>query len=244
MQLSQRAQDWLRWVVVTSVPLRHLDDNGMPLGIASGCLVLCRGRKFLLSVSHAVKPGSKGWAIELGYDPRHGTEMYWPRTFLYMAEMQKGAGVLDHVDFCFAEVAADVLPIYAHRTPCSVSDVRPRHIFEITDFVEPAQAGMFAFSGQVKPEMHGWDAMVTEMHVYPGLWFIRSERSNYIFQLPVNHPGHDSFHGCSGAPIVDMDRRVVALVSSGDEESGTITGVSVLRAVTALNWYCNVYHAA
>jgi len=231
-------------MLVTSVPLRHLDEDGMPIGIASGCLVLCRGRKFLLSVSHAVKADSKGWAIELGHDPRHGTEMYWPKTFLYMAEIKKGTGVLDHVDFCFAEVAADVQPIYTHRTPYSVSDVHPRHIFDITDFVEPTQAGVFAFSGQVRPEMHGRAAMATEMHVYPGLRFVRSERPNHIFQLPVDHPGHDSFQGCSGAPIVDMDRRVVALVSSGDDVSGTITGVSISRAVTALNWYCNARDVA
>jgi len=244
MQLSQRSQDWLQWMLVTSVPLRHLDEGGRPLGVASGCMVVCRGRKFLLSACHAVQPDSKGWAIELDHDPRQGTEMYWPKTFLYMAEMQKGSGVLDHVDFCFAEVAADLQPIYAHRTPHSVSDVRPRHIFEIEKFAEPTQAGVFAFSGQVKPEMHGPDAMATEMNVYPGLRFVRSEGPNHIFQLPVDHPGHDSFRGCSGAPIVDMDRRVVALVSSGDMESGAITGVAISRAITALNWYCNAHHAA
>ncbi len=206
--------------------------------------MVCRGRKFLLSACHAVKPESKGWAIELDYDSRQGTEMYWPKNFLYMAEIQKGYGVREYVDFCFAEVAADLQPVYAHRIPYSVSDVRPRHIFDIADFAEPTQAAVFAFSGEVKPEMHGSDAMATEMNVYPGLRFIRSEGPSHIFQLPVEHPGHDSFRGCSGAPIIDMDRRIVALVSRGDKESSTITGVAISRAVTALNWYCNAYAAA
>src|SRR6266581_1296987 len=244
MQLSRRSQDWLQWMLVTSVPLRHLDEGGRPIGVASGCLVVCRGRKFLLSACYAVKPESKGWAIELDYDPRQGTEMYWPKNFLYMAEIQKGYGVREYVDFCFAEVAADLQPVYAHRIPYSVSDVRPRHIFDIADFAEPTQAAVFAFSGEVKPEMHGSDAMATEMNVYPGLRFIRSEGPSHIFQLPVEHPGHDSFRGCSGAPIIDMDRRIVALVSRGDKESSTITGVAISRAVTALNWYCNAYAAA
>lgn len=244
MQLSRRSQDWLKWMSVTSIPLRHLAEDGRPIGIASGCMVVCKGRKFLLSACHAVQPGSKGWAIELGYDPRQGTEMYWPKNFLYMAEMQKGSGVVEHIDFCFAEVAADLQPIYARRTPCSTFDVRQRHIFDIADFAEPTQAGVFAFSGQVRPEMHGPDAMVTEMHVYPGLRFVRSEGSSHIFQLPVGHPGHDSFRGCSGSPIVDLDRRVVALVSSGGEDSCTIIGVAVSRAMIALNWYCNGHEAA
>lgn len=192
---------------------------------------------FLLSARHAVQPDSKGWAIELGYDPHQGTEMYWPKNFLYMPEMQ--------IDFCFAEVAADLQSVYAHRTPCSVSDVRPRHIFDITDFAEPTQAGVFAFSGQVKPEMHdGPNAMATEMNVYPGLRFIRSDGPSHIFQLPTDHPGHESFRGCSGAPIVDMDRLIVALVSNGDEKSSTITGVAISCAVTALNLYCNAHDAA
>lgn len=113
----------------------------------------------MLSACHAVQPDSKGWAIELDHDSRKGTEMYWPKSFLYMVEMQKGSGVLDYVDFCFAEVAADLQPIYANKTPFSISDVRPRHIFDVEDFAEPTAAGVFAFSGQVKPEMHGLEAM-------------------------------------------------------------------------------------
>ncbi len=244
MQLNRRVQDWLQWMLVSSVPLRHLDEDGKPLGIASGCLVTCRGRRFVLSACHAVQPDSKGWAIELDHDSRKGTEMYWPTSFMYMAEMQKGSGVLEYVDFCFAEVAADLQPIHAHRTFFSVSDVRPRHIFEVEDFAEPTVEGVFGFSGEVKPEKHGLEAIATEMNVYPGLRYVRSEGADHIFQLPVDHPGHESFRGCSGAPIVDMDRRVVALVSSGSKEAGTITGVAISRAMTALNWYCDVRSAS
>lgn len=245
MQLSRNSLEWLQWMLVTSIPLRHLDEAGNPIGIASGCLVVSNGRKFLLSVRHAIRPDSKGWAIELDYDPqRHGTEMYWPKQFLYMTEMQKDSGILSYVDFCFTEVAADLQPIYANRTPYSTSDVRPRHIFQVEDLAEPTQAGVFAFSGQVKPEMHGPEAMATEMNVYPGLRFLRSEGPNHVFQLPVEHPGHESYRGCSGAPIVEMDRRVVALVSSGDEDTGTVTGVAISRAVIALNRYCDVHRVA
>jgi hypothetical protein len=244
MQLSRRAQDWLQWMLVTSVPLCHLDEDDIPLGIASGCLAICRGRKFVLSARHAVKPDSKGWVIELDHNCSKGTEMYWRKNFLYMAEMQKGSGVLTHVDFCFAEVAADLQPIYADRTPFSVSDVRPRHIFTVENFAEPTAAGVFAFSGRVKPEVHGHETMATEMNVYPGLRYVRTQGPYHIFQLPVDHPGHESFRGCSGAPIIDMDRRVVALVTSGDKESGTIIGVAISRVMTALNWYCDVHSVA
>lgn len=244
MQLSRHDKEWLQWVPVTSIPLRHLDELGNPIGIASGCLVLYTGRKFILSARHAVRPESKGWAIELGYDSEKGTEMYWPKSFSYMVEIKKGSGILDNVDFCFAEVAADMESTYAHRTPHSVSDVRPRHIFRIEEFIEPSPTAMYAFAGEVKPEMHSPNSLATEMNVYPNLRFLRSEGAFHVFKLPVDHPGHESFQGCSGAPIVNTERRVVALVSDGDEAEGTIRGVAISRAVTALNWYCNVPGAA
>jgi hypothetical protein len=244
VQLSKRSQDWLRWTLVTSVPLRHLEESGQPVGIASGCLVITAGRKFILSACHAVQPESKGWAIEIGFDREKGTEMYWPKSFMYMAEMLKGSGILDHIDFCFSEVAMDVESIYAHRTPYSVSDVRARHIFRIEDFAEPNLADIFAFAGEVKPEMHGSGAFATEMNVYPGLRFLRSEGAYHLFKLPVEHPGHASFRGCSGAPIVNMEGRVVALVSTGDQEKGIISGIAISRAAAALTWYCNVRNAA
>lgn len=244
MQLSRHLRDWLRWAQVTSIPLRHLDEHGKPIGIASGCLVVCAGRKFILSVRHAVKPDSMGWAIELGYDHEKGTEMYWPKKFLYMAEMKKGSGIIDNLDFCFAEIAVDVESTYAHRTPYSVSDVRVRHIFDIKDFIEPNPDEIYAFAGEVKPEMHGLDAMATEMNVYPNLQFICTDGPFHVFKLPVDHPGHQAFRGCSGAPIVDTRHRVVALVSDGDERSGTIRGVAISRAVTALMWYCNATNNA
>src|SRR3546814_16654161 len=53
------------------------------------------------------------------------------------------------------------------------------------------------------------------MVVYPGLRYERTEGGYHVFQLPVQHPGHDALQGCSGAPILDMERRVVGLVCSG-----------------------------
>lgn len=53
-------QEWLQWVQVTSVPLRRLDVGDIPVGIASACLIDYQGRRFLLSVQHAVDMGRKG----------------------------------------------------------------------------------------------------------------------------------------------------------------------------------------
>jgi hypothetical protein len=83
-----------------------------------------------------------------------------------------------------------------------------------------------------------------EMNVYPGLRFIRTEGEFHIFKLPVSHPGHDHFKGCSGAPIVDMNKQVVALVCDGDPATNTIRSVSTSRYKFAIDFICRSTNGA
>ena len=87
--------------------------------------------------------------------------------------------------------------------------------------------------------MQYFHATLDEPAVYPGLRYIKSEGPFFEFMLPVSHPGHDAFRGCSGAPIVDTKRRLVAIVSYGDYEKDTIYGVSLARYKFALDFYCD-----
>jgi hypothetical protein len=95
---------------------------------------------------------------------------------------------------------------------------------------------VFAFSGRVRTEQHGPNSFVADMVVYPGLKLLRSENEFLVFQLPVTHPGHDAFQGCSGAPIVDRNKQAIALVVDGDISSNTIRGISLEQCVPALNF--------
>src|SRR3546814_19908035 len=70
-----------------------------------------------------------------------------------------------------------------------------------------------------------WSSDVCSSDLYPGLRYERTEGGYHVFQLPVQHPGHDAFQGCSGAPILDMERRVVGLVCSGSIPDNTISCV-------------------
>ena len=51
----------------------------------------------------------------------------------------------------------------------------------------------------------------------------------HYFSLKGKHPGHEEFEGCSGAPILDGDGNVVALVCGGNTYSNTIRGISLSR---------------
>ena len=232
--------NWLEWVLITSIPLKRLGPDDSPIGIASGCLVNYRGRRFILTVAHAVKLGSSDWVIEIGNDEEHGTAIYRPACFLYLGEMKRGTGEISDVDYTYAEVATDLESTFQHLTPLGPkSEKRCRHVFDLAAVGDPDPKEMYAFSGEIHPEMHDSLALVTQPTVYPGLRYIKRDGPFYQFKLPVLHPGHDFFHGCSGAPIVDTHGRLVALVSNGDIPENVIYGIALSRYRFALDFYCN-----
>ena len=240
MSVSAQTMEWLEWVNVTSFPLRRLGDSGTPVEFASGCLIDYRGRRFLLSVQHAVGKLSTNWVVDLGQSSTTGMAYYKPNSFNYVAEIKRGESEIRQIDFCYTEVSTDLTGVYQHVTPRGIFDERPRHIFQTNLDDMPAANEIYAFSGEVKPEQHEPDAIAFEKRVYPGLRYARTEGERHVFKLPVDHPGDDHFRGCSGAPIVDQNRRVVALVCCGDVAEGTISGVSLARYKFAFDFICNM----
>ena len=155
-------------------------------------------------------------------------------------EFTLGSGEMKNIDYAYTEIPVDIQPLYQLLTPKGpASEKLERHIFTEQDISEPSTDSVYAFSGQVFPEIHGDVAFVTQPTVYPGLKYVSSEGPFHIFKLPVDHPGYEAFSGCSGAPIVDIDEKVVALVCKGCEEDNTIYGVNLTRYRFSLELYCN-----
>jgi hypothetical protein len=240
MSLSPETMAWLKWMVITSVPLRRLGAGGAVQARASGCMIDYLGRRFVLATPHVVTRESTGWAIDLGNRQGGGAEIFTPTGFAYAGEFSRGATLpFRETDFCFAEVPTDLVSIYKHETFRGVFDVRPRHVFDTDLCVEPDLKQIYAFAGEVGTEFHeGVNALVADMVVYPGLRFLRQEDEMLVFQLPEEHPGHDQFVGCSGAPIVGRDGRPIALVCSGDSSTGTIRGISLALQKVLLDFWC------
>ncbi|MDF1644264.1 MAG: hypothetical protein P1U80_08770 [Pseudomonadales bacterium] len=115
MELTAEIQEWLNWMTLTSIPLRKLSEDKMPIGIASGTLIDFRGKRFLLTVSHAVKMESTDWVMELDYDPDNGTQIYKPNYFSYLGELNINSGNMNHIDYAYAEIAKDVHPVVSRR---------------------------------------------------------------------------------------------------------------------------------
>ena len=199
----------------------------LPIGIASGCLIDYQNTRIILSVFHATKKDGN-WAIEVKYEPNKGTQIYRPGGFNYLGEMTLGSSKINEVDFSYREVSLDLISYYQEIKPSGqISSERAREVFTPDFTINPNIDEIYGFAGQVMPEMHGETALVTEMCVYPGLKYIATEGKYHVFELPVPHPGHEHFKGCSGAPIIDTKGNVVALVRHGDIDRNVIFGISL-----------------
>jgi hypothetical protein len=241
MPLSAADQTWLNWLLITSQPLRRYDASEAPQEFGSGALVEYRQRRFLLTVAHAVKLDQSDWVMDTGPLPRVGLghETYRPFAFFYGGEANRAMGDNRMLDFCFAEIAPDLKSYYQHRTPFKSDPKRLRHVFDANHTAMPDAESVYGFAGEIKQTQLAPGNYCIDMVAYPGLKYLRTENEMHVFKLPVEHPGHDEFRGCSGSPIVDMQKRVVALVCKGDEEHGLIYGISLNHCKVYLDWYCN-----
>jgi hypothetical protein len=198
------------------------------------------GSRFVIAVEHVVKrESSTEWAVVVQQDGSGQLEYYRTNAFTYVGELRKGATTLRFLDLCAAEILSDLRTWYEHRTPRGLFDKRPHHVFDSESIASPEHDQIYGFAGQVRTERHGTDsdaAFVSDMAVYPGLTYSHSEEEILHFRLPVQHPGHDAFHGCSGSPIVDFNRKVVGLVVCGDIKSNTIKGVSIQHILANLKF--------
>src|ERR1700679_2764891 len=76
-----------------SIPLREIGPESFPIGIASGCLIEYRGKRWILTVAHAT--GNMGrWAIEMEYDEDRGAKLWGigAMHFLDLLNLSDGTG--------------------------------------------------------------------------------------------------------------------------------------------------------
>lgn len=233
---ESEGRDWRQWVLVTSIPLVHLDEHGTVMSLGSGTMINHAGCRFVLAVEHVVKRESTGWVIVVQQDGSGQMEYYRPNFFSYVGEVRRSSGALRMLDLCAAQISPELETWYEYRTPRGLFDKLPHHVFDTGSIAQPEVGQIYGFSGQVRTERHGADAFASEMVVYPGLTYSHSEEEVHHFKLPVSHPGHDAFHGCSGSPIVALNRRVVALVIGGDAASNTVKGIALNRVLPNLEF--------
>ena len=234
---TEQGDEWRQWLLTTSIPLVHVGEADQPLGFGSGTMIDHQGRRFIVTAGHVAKLDSKGWAIVVQQHPDGRLEYYKPRAFVHVGEFSRANPSLRLLDLCVAQVAADLETWYEFRTPRGLFDRRPHHVFDAGEFAVPDQEQIYGFSGRVRTEMHGSETFVSEMTVFPGLSYSRTEVEEHHFTLPVPHPGHDAFQGSSGSPMCDFSRRIAAIVVGGNIDINAIRAVAIQRVLPALHFF-------
>jgi hypothetical protein len=232
----EQSSDWCQWLLTTSIPLVHLGAADQVLGMGSGAMIDHEGRRFLVTAGHVAKADSKGWAIVVQQHPDGRLEYYKPHAFVHVGEITRATPSLRLLDLCVAQIAADLETWYEYRTPRGLFDKRPHHVFDASLSAVPEQDQIYGFSGRVRTEMHGPQTFVSEMTVFPGLTYVRSEGENHHFALPVTHPGHEALSGSSGSPMCDFSRRLTGIVVGGETDTSTVRGVAIQRVLPALHF--------
>lgn len=218
-------------LLLSSVPLVRLNEQMLPAGIASGCLIDYSGKRLLLTVSHATGD-QENWAIQLKYVPGKGTCNYQLGAMNFLAKATFPNPTLEDVDYSYVEVSSG-FTAYRQEIEApgySVKSETPIDVHAPSLLDEPENCEEFGFCGMVMPTVENHFGEVYfggELRVYDGLKFLRTEDDYHFFELPFAHPGHEHFKGCSGAPILGSSGSLVALVCGGCEESSEVWGISV-----------------
>jgi hypothetical protein len=223
----EQGRDWREWLLLTSIPLVQVGVNEQMLAFGSGTMLDFEGQRFLITAGHVAKIDSKGWAIVVQQHSGGRLEYYKPNAFVHVGEGRHSTSSLRMLDLCVAQVQPGLETWYEVRTPRGLFDKRPHHVFNAAVLASPEQNQIYGFSGRVRTEMHAPQIYASEMIVFPGLTFLKTEAEEHVFSLPVAHSGHEAFRGSSGSPICDFSRRLVAIVARGSKDDNTIYGVAI-----------------
>ena len=226
--------DYEQYVKLSSIPLRKIDRSLMPIAIASGCLIDYEGKRIMLAVQHAT--GDMGdWAAEIRFEPKKGTKLYRLGAMHFLKSLNINDMVTKDVDFSYVSVPSDFVSYFQEIEPNgNIVSETSRVICSQSIDQEPDKTELFGFSGQVMPKRSG-QFFLTHHRTYLGLKYLRQEEDYYVFKLPIEHPGHEHFQGCSGAPIIDKKGNTVALVCWGDDRKNLIYGISIKKYKIAID---------
>lgn len=238
---------WNENLVLSSVPMWKL--NGIvPIANASGCLVTYKGSRFLISIAHATIAESE-WHFEASnriQDPKTGAWGVFFRnlkmsclTQFELIPESNDFTIPELVDFTYRKIPDDtesehVLQIHSNeKIACN------RTIFNLNDPIKPSSKFKYGFFGNIKFGGLVEHTIIYSLKIENNLSFVGEEENYYIFKLPHKYGSHENYIGCSGAPIIDENNNLVALVAFGDREKNSIYGIKIEKYLAALEIEAN-----
>jgi len=231
--------NWQNLIKYSSVQLRKLDDNNLPCGIGSGCLFDFKKHLFLLTVFHVAEKSAK-WCVQIKFnDEVQQLEVLFLNQFSFIGDFAPDKKSIKDVEFSFHPLRTDFKCFFHLRTwEGKTIELTERPVLTLNDIAEPNEQTNYGFSGDINPtSIPHLNAFETEFHIYHGLKYDHFENDMYCFKMPEEHPGHEWFKGCSGAPIIGENGKVVSLVSGGCKNRNEIYGNNLSKCIRTLDFF-------
>jgi hypothetical protein len=235
-------EEWIDKIVLSSIPLKQINERGMPINYASGCIISYVGKRLLLTVQHAT--GNMGnWVIETKYVPGHGTKGFRLGGMIFLKECNLTTGIWRDIDFSYVIIPDNIQPYFQEISPADrrIITETPRLINTVDFNVIPDDNYRYGFYGQTRIIKDDIQQYVLARHsIELDMQYLGIADDMYKFRLNREHPGHIYYQGCSGAPIIDSDGNVVALVVQGDSSENVIYGIALKRYKIAIDIECGI----
>lgn len=232
-----KGDSWKKNIVLASVSLWKCDENNVTVANASACLIDYNGGRFILSIAHGTIAESE-WRVEVkGVDEDNG-EL---GTLQQPVNMQSIAAFRfreDHkdftepriVDFTYHLVADDFSSIHTigyYNDGTLIQGART--VFAPDVQVKPSHSKKYGFFGNTRFGGVEGRRIIFQPRLEDNLRYLGNKEGHLVFKLPGKYGSHASFRGCSGAPIIDEDNKLAALVSFGEASTNCIYGVDIAK---------------
>jgi hypothetical protein len=228
-------------------------DHPRPEGFGSGCIIEYLDRKFFVSVSHVTDIDDLVTFLETNQPDRDGKgPILKPVTGIcYFDQLQvtEGMSMQDfdsmlekgkRLDICFAEIKDDVellqpeMDFGTFKVPQSFK----LHI-DMEDAIVPSKEERFGFYGTIRHKYYGPGLKKTTAFKH-SLTYHDTKGHFYRFLAPKAIIEKEDYQGCSGAPILDSQGRIVALASSIVTGTKLIYGFSIQECKRLLDYALQV----
>ena len=244
--------DYINFVTAASQQIVIVEaDTIRPVAFGSGCIVYYKDRTFLLSVAHVTNIGRYGACIETNLPPQEGkSEIYsvgsmcyfdqykLPRNFSQLdikGFQDLGAFFDKTLDITFCEVKEDIT-ILQPGIDFGSYKVTKGHkiILYLDDAIEPEPGKKYGLFGKIRQKLVG-TILYSQPTLKLGLQFQgKLDRFRY-FLTPEIIKNKEDWEGCSGAPIIDEDGKLVGLASSIKTNSKLLFAFSIGECKKLLN---------
>lgn len=219
-----------------------------PLAFGSGCLVQYKERNFLLSVAHVTDINGLATCIETNQPQMEGkTPLYSVGAMCFFDQYKTDIPVQifsvkdlfnnlqETLEVTFCEIKEDIQLLQPEWDFKAFKiDTGEKIILNLEVAGEPDPDKLFGFCGRVRQKLRG-----SRLNLQPtmklDLKYGGKKGRFYYFLAPEIIKDKEDYQGCSGAPILDEDGRLVALASKVMTNTKLIYGFSITECRNLLD---------